>query len=281
MQIDFAGTRGSMPVCSPDRHEFGGDTTCVLVRGQGGEQVLIDAGTGLRHVAARLAPLRPVHLLLTHFHLDHLVGLPTWDSLYARGREVMIAAPRTDGATVSEAVGGLVGSPYWPVPLEALMSRITFVDLGERSGDRPLRLGGFQVSWTPLPHPGGCTAYRIDEAASGASVVMATDCEWESAPADLRQEFVGFAAGCGLLICDGQYEPGEMADRNGWGHTSWRGAAALAREVGCGRLVLTHHDPLVDDATLAARERDLQADLAGAMLARQGTTVQLPGKDPA
>lgn len=279
MQLLFAGTRGSMPVCSPDRRTYGGDTTCLLVLGQQGEQVLVDAGTGLHGATSYLDPQHPVHVLFTHFHLDHLTGLPSWDALYTPGRELMFAGPPADGATVEAAVSGLIGPPYWPVPLGSLGSRLSFTDLAPRSDDAsPLRVGGFEVRWMPLPHPGGCTAYRFDEPASGASLVVATDCEWDAASADLRAEFVRFAAGCKLLVCDGQYEPTEMPDRQGWGHTSWQGAADLAREVGCDHLSLTHHDPLADDPTLTAREAQLQAELPHADLARQGTVVDLARK---
>jgi len=261
MQLLFAGTRGSMPVCSPDRRTYGGDTTCLLVLGQQGEQVLVDAGTGLHGANGYLDPQRPVHVLFTHFHLDHLTGLPSWDALYTPGRELVFAGPQADGATVEAAVSGLIGPPYWPVPLNSLGSRLSFTDLAPRSADASLlRIGGLEVRWMPLPHPGGCTAYRFDEPASGLD---------PRARIEMRN-LLKRLQGMGKTILVSSHILPE--------HTSWQGAADLAGEVGCDHLSLTHHDPLADDTTLIAREARLQAVLPDADLARQGTVVDLSRK---
>lgn len=279
MKILYAGTRGSMPTSAATHAEFGGDTTCLLVLGQAGEQILLDVGTGLRTAIEHIVPERPLHVLLTHFHLDHLMGLPAWNALYTPGRELRFAAPRCEGSNVAEAVGGLLDAPYWPVALDQMQADIYLTDLGPRSLDRHLPVGGLEVRWVDLPHPGGCTAYRIDEPATGASVVFATDAEWAGAAADQRRRFIDLAVGCDLLVADGQYDPEVMDRHRGWGHTSWADAADLAREAGCKRLAVTHHDPDHDDATLLAREQRLQAAMPTAELARQGRLVNLPGED--
>jgi len=279
MKIYYAGTRGSMPTSSPDHSEFGGHTTCLLVRGAGGEQILLDVGTGLRTAIPHIDADQSLHVLLTHFHLDHLMGLPAWDALYTPGRTLLFAAPRTDGSDIADAVGSLLDSPYWPVALDQMPADIQLSDLDQSNIDHPLVLGGLEVRWTDLPHPGGCTAYRIDEPATGASMVFATDAEWDGAPDDQRRRFVDLARGCDLLVADGQYDPEVMHRHRGWGHTSWSVAADLARDVGCRRLAITHHDPDHDDTTLRGREARLQALMPEAALARQGQVVELPGED--
>lgn len=282
MQLVIAGTRGSATLTAPDRALFGGDTTCLLVSGRQGEQVLLDCGSGLGALAERLGPEPDLLVLLTHFHLDHLVGLPSFAPLYRPQASLRFAAvPSDDGTTAESAVRGLLGPPYWPLGIDRLPAAVSFADLDPRSGTSPLCHGGLQVSWAPLPHPGGCTAFRIDEAASGASVVVATDAEWDDAPADLEAAFIALCrvpSPCGLLICDGQYDAQTIDARRGWGHTSWPRAVDLARRAGAGRLLLTHHDPEHDDATLARREAALQAILPTAALARQGDVIELGRK---
>lgn len=282
MRVHFAGTRGSVPVTRPDRATFGGDTTCLLVTGNGGEQVVLDCGSGLANVAARLTAGPDLLILLTHFHLDHLVGLTGFPLLHTPGAQLVFAAPATGELSVGEALGGLFRAPYWPVDLEACGADLSFADLPRASGTEPMLLRGLEIRWAPLPHPGGCTAYRLDEPATGASLVLATDAEWDGAPAASRETFLRLCrepTPCRLLIGDGQYDDATAPERRGWGHSSVSAMVALAREAGCDRLLLTHHDPGDDDAALLAREAELQAVLPGALLARQGRELDLARKD--
>jgi phosphoribosyl 1,2-cyclic phosphodiesterase len=285
MRLHIAGTRGSIAVTAPDRAVFGGDTTCLLITGAGGEQVLVDCGSGLPALAPLLGSDPDLLVLLTHYHLDHLVGLPAFAPLYRAGTHLRVAGVDQPDGTAEDALRTIVGAPFWPVSLDRTPARLSFQSLPPASeADAPLTCGGLVVRWAALPHPGGCTAFRLDEPATGASLVVATDVEWDDAPDHL---VAGFAAlcrqpsPCELLICDGQYDRDTIAARRGWGHTSWPRAVELARELGVGRLLLTHHDPEDDDATLARRERDLQAVAPHAALARQGQVLDLGGTSTA
>jgi ribonuclease BN (tRNA processing enzyme) len=204
------------------------------------------------------------------------VGLATFPPLYTRGTRLLIAAPHTDGVSVSDALHDLFRAPFWPVTLDQVGSELSFADLPSASTE-PMRLGGLEVRWMPIPHPGGCTAYRLDEPATGTSLVLATDAEWTTEETD--PAFLAFCQGCQLLICDGQYDDDVAPARRGWGHTAWPQAVDLARAAGVGRLLLTHHDPEADDTVLAAREQALQAVMPGAALARQGQSLDLSRKD--
>lgn len=282
MRVHFAGTRGSAPVTLADRSGFGGDTTCLLVAGAAGAQVVLDCGSGLANVASQLVAGPDLLILLTHYHLDHLIGLIAFPPLHDPESQLTFAAPAADGVTVGEALGGLIRAPYWPVELERGGARISYTDLPGASGAQPMLLGSLEIRWAPLPHPGGCTAYRIDEPASGASLVLATDAEWDGAPDRQRGQFLRLCrepSPCDLLICDGQWDDTNAGLRRGWGHSSWAEAVILAAEAGCGRLLVTHHDPGDDDATLSARDAALQAALPTAALARQGLELELGRKE--
>ncbi len=282
MRVLIAGTRGTAPLTGPAAEPFGGDTTCVLVTGVGGEQVILDCGTGLPTLTSRLGPGPQALVLVTHYHLDHLAGLGTFAALYDPAARLTFAAPPLGGVSVAQAVRGLLSPPYWPLDVDKMAADISFRDLPPGDG-QPLAQGGLAVRWTAVPHPGGCTAYRIDEPATGAAVVFATDVEWSDAPAAARERFVAFCREprpADLLLHDGQFDAPGYAARRGWGHATADDAVQLAKAAGVQHLLITHHDPGHDGATLAARERRVRALWPRAALARQGQQIILGEATP-
>lgn len=287
MRVTFYGVRGTNSVTRPDFEQYGEETTSILVEGEGGERIAIDAGTGLRDLGWKLKGQGTdgveFLLLMTHYHLDHLIGLPTFAPLYQKRTRLTIAAPRRKGRTPETVISQIFSSPFWPVQIEMTPAQVDFLTLGASSAAAPFTHGGLQITWGPLHHPGGSTAYRFDEPATGGSFVLATDVEWgESTPAE-RKAFIrlcGNPAPPDLLAFDGQYGIEEYPRFRGWGHSTREDAAELARLVGAKKLLVIHHDPEKNDRDLAAAEAKLIQDLPSARLARQGTVVRL-GKKPA
>jgi ribonuclease BN (tRNA processing enzyme) len=277
LRVLIAGTRGTAPLTGPPADPFGGDTTCVLITGASGEQVILDCGTGLPALAPRLGPGPRLLVLVTHYHFDHLAGLGPFTALYDAAARITFAAPPLAGVTVAQAVRGLLGPPYWPLAVDKMAAEIEFRDLPSPCRE-PLTEGGLAVRWTAVPHPGGCTAYRIDEPATGAAVVLATDVEWTDAPAALRDDFLDLCRKprpADLLIHDGQFDAADYAQRRGWGHATADDAVQIAKATGVQHLLITHHDPAHDGAALAARERRIRALWPRAALARQGQQIIL------
>lgn len=252
----------------------------MFVRGTGGEQLVLDAGTGLRVVEPQLDAGRPVTVLLTHYHLDHLVGLPSFASLYrTEGGRVHVLAPPRQGRNVPGVLRRLLSAPFWPVPL----ARMPALRSGRLPQDAPrdgFAVGGLRVRWAAVHHQDGCHAYRIDEPATGASFVFATDVEWALSTAAERAALVGLCARpgpCRLLAMDGQYTREGYRVRRGWGHSRWNDVVSVARRAGVGKALVTHHAPEATDTELACVEREVAAALSGAGLARQGMDVNLGG----
>ena len=76
MRVTLWGTRGSLATPGPETVRYGGNTSCVEVRGADGTVLVLDAGTGIRRLGATLGPeTGRVDLLLTHLHMDHIQGL--------------------------------------------------------------------------------------------------------------------------------------------------------------------------------------------------------------
>ena len=281
MKVVFGGVRGTSCVAQPEFARFGGDTTSLLVEGSAGGHILIDAGTGIRQLGERIAeagdPSRAL-LLITHYHLDHVMGLPSLPLLYRPDASVWMASPPRAGRAVEKVVRQLMAQPYWPVQMEDLHATIRFLKWKDVASKKPFRFGEFDVRWCPVHHPGGCTAYRVDEWGSGASLVFATDIEWALSSPKEKGDFLKLCtepAPAGLLVMDGQFNRRGYAPFKGWGHSTWEDTVDVARETGVGALLITHHAPENSDQQLRNLEGIVRKTFARAGLARVGQEIVL------
>lgn len=257
MRCLIGGVRGSFPVAQPAFMKYGGETTAFLVESSGGDRVLVDAGTGVRVLGERLANApgdRRLLLLMTHFHLDHLIGLPALCLLYDEGWSLQVAAPARDDSELQDTLSAIMEEPYWPLQLSDAGASLAYRAL-PLSSDSPLEWGGLRIRWCPLHHPGGCTAYRIDEPAAGTSVVIATDVEWGLSSESEREALIRLCripVPADILFFDGQFTPEEIERYRGWGHSTWREAVEVASAAQVPAVRLIHHDPRKTDDVLDA-----------------------------
>jgi phosphoribosyl 1,2-cyclic phosphodiesterase len=281
MKVYLGGVRGTTPVAAPEFMGFGGESTSFMVLSQQGTAVVIDVGTGIRlltpHLLAEVSS-RELLLLMTHYHFDHVAGFPAFSVLYDREWTVDIAAPVRNGFAAREVISSLLAKPFWPLQISALQAGIHFKALKEGRSDEPFVRHDLEVRWCPAHHMGGCSAYRIDEPATGASVVVATDIEWRESSAEEKQSFLDFcstphAPSC--LLFDGHFTDGEYEKFRGWGHSTWVDGVEIAENVEAGRLVITHHAPESVDEKLSAMEAEMQAVYPDSMFGRQGTVLDL------
>lgn len=283
MRIFLGGVRGTTPLAAPRFTEFGGHTTCLLVVGEAGELLMIDAGSGVQEVNAELrdASGRELLVLMTHLHLDHLMGLPTLAPLYDPAWHVEIVAADQRTTSLAENVARITTPPLWPIRLEEMGADVTLRDLPVDElgpGSRLLRWGGLEIAGAPVPHPNGCVAWRVDEPSTGRAFVFSTDTEWSAADDRWRARLVDLCARpapADLLIMDGQFDAAQLPDRAGWGHSSPEEGLAAARAAGVPRLMVTHHAPENDDETLGGMEAALKRLSPESAFARQGDTIVL------
>ena len=272
LTVRFWGVRGSIPTPEAGFLGVGGNTSCVEVRAADGTTLVLDAGTGVRALGYALAAQAAgepgeVHLALSHFHWDHLQGLPFFAPLYIPGQTVHFYAA-TDDEHLTGLLRGQMTHPYFPVPFGDLAASTQTHRV--RDGE-PFEIGPMTVRPFPVCHPQGAHGYRIE--CAGAVVVYATDYEHGSAVHDAGLKEV--ASGADVLISDAQYTPEEYPLRKGWGHTTWEHAAAVATEAGCGRLLLFHHDPAHDDDALGRICDRARQDFAATDLAAEGLVIRL------
>ena len=282
MKFIFGGVRGTSPVAQADFLKYGGETTSVLIEGRGGEQLVIDAGTGLRALGGRLAAGAAgaeVLLLMTHYHLDHIMGLPSFALLYNTAWTVEIAAPRRAAFEPREVVRSILAKPFWPIQLDQLHARLKLTTLPAAAG-AVRRHHGLEIRWCAVQHPEGCHAYRVDEPATGAAVVFATDLEWRGSTEAEKRDFLALCSQprpAQLLVMDGQFCRANIAKFKGWGHSAWEDDVEVAQQAGVRELLVTHHAPQSPDAQLDEVARAARRLWSGAALAQAGMEVTLNG----
>ncbi len=253
------GARGSAPTSGNLVRRYGGHTTCYSVDAGSDGTILVDAGTAIGFTPS-LVNGGPYHILFTHYHLDHVQGLPFFAPLYDPTAEVVFYGRPPRGMTLEDALRGVFRPPWFPVDFASTPARRSFVDLSEKS---ELQLGGVSVTTGGLNHPQGCLAYRFDR--GGSSVVIATD--HEAGDDTIDGALRDLADRAGVLFHDGQYTHEEYVTRIGWGHSTWEAAAKAADRARVDRLVLTSHDPthtddVIDDMVRMAA--DVFDDVAAA-----------------
>jgi phosphoribosyl 1,2-cyclic phosphodiesterase len=253
MKVTFWGTRGSLPNAGPETVRYGGNTSCVEVRGHDGTLIVLDAGTGIRRFGAQLTGgTRRIDILLTHLHMDHIQGLGFFQPLYESGCEIHIWGPRSTTLDLRSRLARYLSPPLFPVRVRDLPSNPQLHDLTTET----VQIGGLSVSARMICHPGPTLGYRITE--NGASIAYMPDhepalCGGDGETLMRDRDWLSgssLAAGVDLLIHDAQYAPEEYGEHVGWGHSTMHHALEFASLCGARRLATFHHDPAHDDSAL-------------------------------
>jgi phosphoribosyl 1,2-cyclic phosphodiesterase len=250
---------------------FGGNTSCVQVRLPDGAVLIIDAGTGLRNLGLELmrelpAPKFPLRFLMTHFHWDHIQGIPFFAPLYVAANTVTFQSSRSSGE-LREILERQMTQPYFPVPFEMLPAKREFIHVPPEG----LRYGDLHIYPFPLNHPQGATGYRLES--EGAVIVHASDFEHGNAELDsmLRQ----YARDADILVYDSQYTPEEYEKKKGWGHSTWLEGVRVAHEANVKRLILFHHDPDHTDNFLDALVHEARSHFPNTDAAKEGWAIRV------
>ena len=257
MQITCWGVRGSIPAPDPKNNRYGGNTSCVSVETED-RILIIDAGTGIRPLGRELlGSMKPIYVVLTHVHSDHVEGFPFFKPLYEAGRPIHLIDHVYDDTRWSllESFDGF-HFPLEPSDIPARVQRV------EEKAVPFLNDAGFALSRRPVNHPGGAYGYRLS--LNGETVVHIPDNEINP-PGDTVvpfDELVEFCTGADVLVHDAQYIQDDLPEKSGWGHSILRDVCRLAREAEVNHLVLFHHDPDRHDDALDAMQKRAQDNLS-------------------
>ena len=239
LRLKVLGTRGSMATNRVDQAIYGRATSCYMVRA-GEETVFLDAGNGL--LSAPVEFPRPPHIVLSHLHLDHLLGLGMYPRLSIKGLKTSIHVPAPRGKDPAKILERVYSPPFWPVSLDSYDGDVRILPLSF-----PLQIGELTVEGIPGSHP-GCN-YIIKLSWQHKSIVYASDYEYEKT-SFLR--LIELAKDADLVLYDGQYSTDELKYRRGFGHSSAEHALELLDRCGARFMWIVHHDPQRTDAELHA-----------------------------
>lgn len=242
IKVVFYGVRGSVSVSSRETVKYGGNTPCVYIE-HGGTRIICDAGTGIRTLGADLCKEGRVSatILLSHYHWDHIAGLPFFNPIYNKDNEFKIVGPETVSVGPKELLTAAISDPYFPISLSSVPAKIGFFAASER----PFFADDVEIIPFRLNHPGGALGYRLNFS-DGKGLVYVSDNE----PTGDDGAFIEWATGADIMIHDAQYTPAEYKKHKGWGHSSYDYPLKLASEAGIGRLILSHFDPSYVDSGL-------------------------------
>jgi phosphoribosyl 1,2-cyclic phosphodiesterase len=282
-KLSFWGVRGSTPTVDPATWRHGGNTPCLELAAPDGTQFILDCGTGLRMLGNRwTAPTgvnsQGTHILITHYHWDHIQGVPFFAPLYVEKNEFQFYSFRSKFLgrdSLKQVFEAQMAVPYFPVDMSVMSAKRKFHEL---DGGESLTIGENKISTRWLNHPQGCLGFRIETPAG--TVAYATDNEPGDAKLDgsLRE----LVAGADIFINDAQFTPEQLATtRKGWGHSSWLEGVKTARQAGAKTLVLFHHDPDATDRMVDSILRQARDEFDSVFAASEGMVITLgaPG-DP-
>ncbi len=295
MKVKFWGVRGSIPSPGPHTVRYGGNTTCIEVRTDDGDLIVLDGGTGIFPLAQTLLKELPVtaHIFNTHSHWDHIQGLPFFIPIFIPGNKLFLygAFDPISGEGPERIMNVQMQYSFFPVREVEMKSRIEYVIA---MSHEPIKVGNTTVTPTMLNHPVVDLGYRVE--CNGKSVFFTGDhepyfniydegdegyVEYEQLIIEQRQSVVNAIKGVDVLIADSAYTREEYPAKKGWGHGTFDSCIELARDAGVKILYCTHHEPTRSDdelervfADAVSRYSDVAAKI-DIRLAHEGEEIEI------
>ena len=295
MYCKIWGVRGSLPVPGADTVKYGGNTTCIEIKGNNDECIVLDAGTGIFPLGQHLAntEIKKIHLFITHTHWDHIQGFTMFPPLFSDDVEITIYGPKdpNSGLTIRDHLTNQMDRHFFPVQLQNVAARLIFEDVS--GGDR-IQINSLIVKTFEFNHTAINIGYRINS--NNRSIIFTGDHEWELNPHPpydhrhssmeqrinaVRQKTINFIKEADLLIIDSAYTEEEYLSRHGWGHGTLDSSILAAREARAKQVLFTHHDPSrTDDALEKIFEESIERNTIDSqdpefLLAKEGMEIKL------
>ncbi len=277
MKITLWGVRGSIQTSGPDTKNYGTRTSCAFVS-EGDNVLILDAGSGIQQFNSINFSKKRIDILLTHLHMDHILGLGFFSPFFDATKEVHIWGPMSKSETLRSRLSRYLSPPLFPVLLRDLPCKIVFHEIGKSN----FEIDNFKITSNYVIHQGPTVGFRVKGRHSVFTYIpdhepalgccgMIKDSKWISG--------YNLAEDTDLLYHDGQYTAEEYKNKRGWGHSSVEDAVLFATISNVKKLIISHHDPSHSDEQLSKIFTDLQLKTRGLFkneMAEEGKEFDLP-----
>lgn len=241
MIITFYGVRGSIPSPGRNTAKYGGNTSCVYVELSNGNKLVLDAGTGIRELGKRLMTSdETINILLSHGHWDHIQGYPFFGPIYQPGRKIRVFTSSGSEHNKLCSLFNQIDGANFPISAADLpsSSECIFDDI-----EATLSGENIHIRRATINHPGGGSAYRIEDEGTSCAYITDNELEPPGKVATSYDQWVEFCRDVDVLIHDAQYLESDMPHKHGWGHSLVSQVRQLAVDAEVGCLAMFHHDP--------------------------------------
>ena len=268
-QLYCCGSRGSRPVGGRRFNEFGGFTSCYVLK-KNDYALVIDCGTGLYEANAIVLDCSVIDVVLTHMHYDHILGMLDWTAIPKNAKVTFYGS--FDDWFGKRSFDEFFRDPFWPVQPQFTIKQT-------QVNGEPLQLRkDLSISFYKAPHPNHAQIMIInsfeEEDGPRKIAVMFDNEESDSLDRELLRD-------CDYLLYDGMYTDAEYPSHKGYGHSTWQEGCRLAVHVACKRLTITHHDPDRTDEQLRQYEKLARDIYPNTDFARSGMSWVFPAEDTA
>ncbi len=270
--LTILGARGSIPVSGRQYDIFGGASSCFLIETDKYE-IFLDAGTGIIN-SHKIPKDKEIIILLTHPHLDHIMGLTFFRELADPDRKITIYGQTKNGIGIREQIDGAFSKPYWPLMIGEYPANVIYEKWDDKLTLKCQSGEDLAIDSLEIRHPGGALAFSVSM--KGRKIVLLTDYEHaepEENASFSDRDVIDFCEGADLILYDAQYTPSEYQDKKGFGHSTYLEGIKLMDTVRSGSLRLIHHDPHHTDEFLSNLEKEIGRD--DVKFARQGEIIEI------
>lgn len=276
--LRFWGVRGSYPAPFASHMRIGGNTPCVELRVDG-HVLVLDAGTGIIPLGQALKRERErerLKVFLTHYHWDHISGLPFFLPAFTSGFDIDFYGPAPSAEELEAHIAQQMQAPYFPVETATWLANVRY----HAFQDEPVTVGPVTLTTFVLHHPGLTYGFRIE--VNGKVILYCPDNEilfvnqriddmrdafdedehavLEAMKEEQRGRVTEFMRDADYLIHDAQYTPEDYKRKRGWGHSCYIDTVNSAIDANARQLFLFSYDPEYDDERVDAlheRTRDI------------------------